>query len=467
MVYESKKTDILVVDDESKMRHILRIILEEAGYSVMEAKNGVEALKIISHNRCGVVFTDLKMDGMDGMGVLRRVKEHHPEIPVVVITAFGSIESAVEAIKEGALDYITKPFDEEKILLAAERSLKFYRLAEENRSLKNEISKSFDFSNIVTNSPAMLSVLKEAALVSKSPQTTVLITGESGTGKELLSLTIHYNSDRKGHRFVAFNCAALSPGLIESELFGHEKGAFTGADRRKIGKFEIADGGTIFLDEIGDLSLEAQAKVLRVIQERVFERVGGNKSITVDVRVIVATNQNLKEKIEKNEFREDLYYRISGFPLHLPPLKERKEDILLLSDFFTKQHGKRLGRPEPHITAAAKKILLQQEWAGNVRELENTIERAMILSSNGFIDKDQLSFLSPGSEKTMPSEAVIDLPHEGMDLESIERDLVIKALEITGNNQLAAAKLLGLTRSKLRSRLKNIQNKKDHETPKK
>ena len=259
---------------------------------------------------------------------------------------------------------------------------------------------------------------------------------------------------------MAFNCAALSPGLIESELFGHEKGAFTGADRRKTGKFEIADGGTIFLDEIGDLSLEAQAKVLRVIQERRFERVGGNKSITVDVRVIVATNQNLKEKIAKNEFREDLFYRINVFPLHLPPLREREDDVLLLSDFFAGEYAERLGKPEPNISEDAKKILLQQKWAGNVRELENTIERAMILSSNGFIDKDQLSFLASGFGKEVSSKAPIELPHEGMDLESIEKDLVIKAMEITGNNQLAAAKLLGLTRSKLRSRLKNINKLK-------
>ncbi len=457
MVKESKGVDILIVDDEPRMRHILRIILEEAGYSVKEAANGLEALGIISRHPCGVVFTDLKMEGMDGVELLRRIKETNPETPVVVLTAFGSIESAVEAMHEGALDYITKPFEEEKILITAERSLKFYRLAEENRNLKEAISSSFDFSNIVTNSPAMLNVLKEAALVSKSSQTTILLTGESGTGKELLARTIHYNSARRNGRFVAFNCAALSPGLVESELFGHEKGAFTGADRRKIGKFEVANGGTIFLDEIADLSLEAQAKVLRVIQEREFERVGGTESIKVDVRLIAATNQDLKKKVEKGEFREDLYYRINVFPLHLPPLRERKEDIILLAEFFMKRFKNELGRPEAYLTEEAKRILLQQKWPGNVRELENAIERAMILSPNGLIDKNQLSFLSSDKEENIKSGTEIDLTAGGIDLEALEKSLVMKALEITNNNQSAAARLLGLTRSKLRSRLKNLQ----------
>jgi len=457
MVKESEGVDILIVDDEPRMRHILRIILEEAGYSVKEAANGLEALGIISRHPCGVVFTDLKMEGMDGVELLRRIKETNPETPVVVLTAFGSIESAVEAMHEGALDYITKPFEEEKILITAERSLKFYRLAEENRNLKEAISSSFDFSNIVTNSPAMLNVLKEAALVSKSSQTTILLTGESGTGKELLARTIHYNSARRNGKFVAFNCAALSPGLVESELFGHEKGAFTGADRRKIGKFEVANGGTIFLDEIADLSLEAQAKVLRVIQEREFERVGGTESIKVDVRLIAATNQDLKKKVEKGEFREDLYYRINVFPLHLPPLRERKEDIILLAEFFMKRFKDELGRPEAYLTEEAKRILLQQKWPGNVRELENAIERAMILSPNGLIDKNQLSFLSSDKEENIKSGTEIDLTAGGIDLEALEKSLVMKALEITNNNQSAAARLLGLTRSKLRSRLKNLQ----------
>ena len=456
MVKESRGADILIVDDEPKMRHILRIILEEAGYSIKEAQNGMEALDILSRHPCGVVFTDLKMEGMDGVEVLRKIKEAHPETPVVVLTAFGSIESAVEAMNEGALDYITKPFEEDKILITVERSLQFYRLAEENRNLKEAIASSFDFSNIVTDSPGMLKVLKDAALVSESPQTTVLITGESGTGKELLARTIHYNSVRKNGKFVAFNCAAISPGLVESELFGHEKGSFTGADRRKVGRFEIANKGTIFLDEIADLSLEAQAKVLRVIQEREFERVGGTGSVTVDIRLIAATNQDLKKSIEKGTFREDLFYRINVFPLHLPPLRERKNDIVLLSDFFMKRFGNELGRPEVDLTNDGKRLLLQQEWRGNVRELENTIERALILSPRGLVDKDQLSFLSPKAEKDKKSGAEIDLPPEGIDLEGLEKRLVLKALEISGDNQTAAAELLGLTRSKLRSRLKSL-----------
>ncbi|MFH0813008.1 MAG: sigma-54 dependent transcriptional regulator [Pseudomonadota bacterium] len=454
---DSKAFDILIVDDEPKMRHILRIILEGAGYRVEEAHNGEKALDIISQRPCGVVFTDLRMEGINGMEVLKRAKTINPEISVVVITAFGSIESAVEALQEGAIDYITKPFEEDKILITAKRSLKFYRLAEENRNLKEAISSKFDFSNIVTNSPAMLKVLREAALVSESPQTTVLITGESGTGKELLARTIHYNSVRKNNKFVAFNCAALSPGLVESELFGHEKGAFTGADRRKIGKFESANGGAVFLDEIADLSLEAQAKVLRVVQEREFERVGGTETISVDVRVIAATNQDLERKIERAGFREDLYYRIKVFPLHLPPLTERKEDIVLLSEFFMKRFAEKLGKPGPYLADNAKKMLLQQKWPGNVRELENTIERALILSPNGLIDKNHLSFLAPKSEESINARIEADLAAGGIDIEELEKSLVMKALEIANNNQLAAARLLGLTRSKLRSRLKTLQ----------
>jgi len=456
MVKEFRGADILIIDDEPKMRHILRIILEEAGYSIKEAQNGMEALEILSRHPCGVGFSDLKMEGMDGVEVLRKVKGLHPETPVVVLTAFGSIESAVEAMNEGALDYITKPFEEDKILITVERSLQFYRLAEENRNLKEAIASSFDFSNIVTDSPGMLKVLKDAALVSESPQTTVLITGQSGTGKELLARTIHYNSVRKNGKFVAFNCAAISPGLMESELFGHEKGSFTGADRRKVGKFETANGGTIFLDEIADLSLEAQAKVLRVVQEREFERVGGTDSVTVDIRLIAATNQDLKRSVEEGSFREDLFYRINVFPLHLPPLRERKEDIVLLSDSFMKRFGNELGRSDVDLTDDAKRLLLQQEWPGNVRELENTIERALILSPRGVVDKEQLSFLSPKAERGERNGVEMDLPTEGIDLEGLERRLVLKALEISDNNQTAAARLLGLTRSKLRSRLKSL-----------
>jgi DNA-binding NtrC family response regulator len=456
MVKEFRGADILIIDDEPKMRHILRIILEEAGYSIKEAQNGMEALEILSRHPCGVVFTDLKMEGMDGVEVLRKVKGLHPETPVVVLTAFGSIESAVEAMNEGALDYITKPFEEDKILITVERSLQFYRLAEENRNLREAIASSFDFSNIVTDSPGMLKVLKDAALVSESPQTTVLITGQSGTGKELLARTIHYNSVRKNGKFVAFNCAAISPGLMESELFGHEKGSFTGADRRKVGKFETANGGTIFLDEIADLSLEAQAKVLRVVQEREFERVGGTDSVTVDIRLIAATNQDLKRSVEEGSFREDLFYRINVFPLHLPPLRERKEDIVLLSDSFMKRFGNELGRSDVDLTDDAKRLLLQQEWPGNERELENTIERALILSPRGMVDKEQLSFLSPKTERDEQNGVEMDLPPEGIDLEGLEKRLVLKALEISDNNQTAAAQLLGLTRSKLRSRLKSL-----------
>ena len=454
---------ILVVDDEKKMRHILQLMLERESLRAEQAENGKEALDILQQKRFDLIITDLKMPVMDGMSLLEEAKRIDPDLPIIVITAYGTIENAVEAMRKGAIDYITKPFEEEQILITVKRCLKFSRLSEEVKILKEELIKRFDFSDIIAHSQKMLEILNQASMVAKTPDSTVLIQGESGTGKELLARAIHYNSTRSEHRFVALNCAAIPSELIESELFGYEKGAFTGAVKRKEGKFEQAHGGTILLDEIGDLSLAAQAKVLRVLEQKECERLGGNESIKVDVRIIGATNKDLDLLSESNVFRKDLLFRIKVFPLYIPPLKERREDIIPLAEHFLKQFTEAMGKPHPGLTEQAKKFLRKQEWPGNVRELENTIERAVIHSPDGTIDISNLTFPSFGGKEGHELDSDFMLPPEGISLEKLERSLLEQALDISDNNQSQAAKLLGLSRGKFRVLLKNIKNEDNHE----
>jgi len=452
---------ILIVDDEQKMRHILQIMLEQNGYRTEQAANGQEALKLIQTYHYAMVITDLKMPVMDGMELLREIKKMDPDYPMIVLTAYGSIDSAVEAIRDGALDYITKPFEEETILMTVQRSVRFSELVEEKRIHRKELSEFFDFNNIVTESQQMLQILKQAAMVSKSPSTTVLLLGESGTGKELLAMAIHYNSTRGSKKIVPINCAAIAPTLIESELFGHEKGAFTGADKTKPGKLEIAHEGTVFLDEVGDLPLEAQAKLLRFLQEKEFERVGGTERIQSDVRVIGATNKNLKEQVDKGEFREDLFYRINVFPLQLPPLRERRKDILPLANHFLYRYAQSMGKSDPGIADEAQRLLLKYSWPGNIRELQNAIERAVIMSVDNPVGLDHLSFLTYAVKKQPRNEEPFTLPSDGVDLEALELDLVKQALEKACNNQTEAAKLLGLSRGKFRSLIKRLRGEND------
>lgn len=452
---------ILIVDDEDKIRHILQIMLEQKGYRTEQASNGGEALKLIKTYHYSMVITDLKMPVMDGMTLLKEIKHIDPDYPVIVLTAYGSIESAVEAIKEGALDYITKPFDEDKILMTVQRSSRFSELVEEKRIHQEELSDFYDFSSIIAESQQMLQILKQATMVAKSPDTTVLLLGESGTGKELISRAVHYNSSRGTKKFMAINCAAILSTLIESELFGHEKGSFTGADKTKLGKFEIANEGTIFLDEIGDLPLDAQAKLLRFLQEKEFERVGGTKVIKSDVRVIGATNKDLKDMVVKGGFREDLYYRINVFPLHLPPLRERRLDIIPLASFFLNRFAQAMGKQDPKINDAAEKILSKNPWPGNIRELQNAIERAVILSGDGRIGPEHLSFLAfPGPDQRFDDDS-FSLPRQGLNLEELELELVKQSLKAANNNQTEAAKLLGLTRGKFRSLIKRLSDEND------
>ncbi len=442
---------ILVVDDEEKMRHLLSIMLESNGYSVEQASDGVKALSMIEEgNYYDIVITDIKMPRMDGFALLKELKEKDIQIPVIFITAFATIDSAVEVMREGAVDYITKPFEEERIFLAVERNLKLSKIMAENKALKQEIRSSFQKDEIVYVSEKMADVMNLAGKVAES-DSAVLISGESGTGKELLAKFIHYKSPRKEGRFVPVNCAAISQNLVESELFGHEKGAFTGADRRTAGKFEFASGGTLFLDEIGDLPAEAQAKMLRALQEKRIQRIGKNEEIPVDVRVICATNRNLSELVEREEFRKDLFFRINVFPLEPPPLRDRMEDAVPLFNHFLKRMC--AGKPMK-IDKSAEKVLMTYNWPGNVRELANAVERSVILCrDSGIISKETLSFLK-SSETAKMDCTDFKLPPEGIALETLEKDIVMQALAASGNNQTAAAKLLGLSRAKFRVLLK-------------
>jgi DNA-binding NtrC family response regulator len=373
---------------------------------------------------------------------------------VVFITAFATVDSAVDAMRQGAVDYITKPFEEDRILLTVEKTLGLSRLMAENRELKNEIRRVAGSDEIVYASPRMAEVMDLARMVAET-DAAVMIGGESGTGKELLARYIHAGSPRRKERFVTLNCAAISPSLVESELFGHEKGSFTGAVQKSLGKFEYAHKGTLFLDEIGDLSLEAQARLLRALQEKKIQRVGGNEEIPVDIRFVCATNQSLEENVKKGKFREDLFFRINVFPVNLPPLRERKDDAILLArHFLARLEG---GQAVTELSSGALRVLREYTWPGNVRELSNAMERAMILSrGTKKITAETLSFLD-ATRSQSPVPAGFRLPPEGVSLEEIERDMVRQALEVCHDNQTAAAKLLGLTRAKFRVLLNQIK----------
>ncbi|MBW1816153.1 MAG: sigma-54-dependent Fis family transcriptional regulator [Deltaproteobacteria bacterium] len=445
---------ILIVDDEERMRHLLSIMLDRQGHQVAQAGDGAEALDIIDERPFDMVIADIKMPRMDGMELLGRITEMEAPCPVVIITAFATIDSAVDAMRRGAADFITKPFEEDRILSTVERTLSLSRIMVENRDLKAELRKVAGGDEIVYGSAPMSEAMGLASRVAES-DTAVLIAGESGTGKELMARFIHRAGSRAGARFVPVNCAAISPGLVESELFGYEKGAFTGADRRTAGKFEYASDGTLFLDEIGDLPGAAQAKLLRALQEKKIQRVGGNKEIPVDVRVICATNQDLDELVRKGAFRRDLFFRVNVFPIYPPPLRERKDDIPLLSRYFLGGLGQ---GSEPKLTEGAERMLQSCQWPGNVRELANAMERAFILAQGrGAITVDTLAFLKQTGGGG-PVGAAFSLPAEGISLEDLEMALVRQALDASGDNQSAAAKLLGLTRAKFRVLLKRLSN---------
>jgi DNA-binding NtrC family response regulator len=439
-----KKPSILLIDDDDSLRRVMEFSLTEAGYKVQTAASGEEGLTLFAMGLFDAVITDITMPGMSGMEVLSKIRERSEGLPVIVITAYGTIESAVEAMKQGAFDYITKPFNRDELRLTLDKALRMRRLEKENIELRAEIMDRYCFESIVGSSEKIRDVLDMAGRVAAS-DASVLITGESGTGKELLAKGIHYNSPRANGPFVAVNCAAIPEHLIESELFGHVRGAFTGAVKDKEGKFELAASGTLFLDEIGDLRVDLQAKILRVLQERQVDRVGGKHPVFVDVRIIAATNKDIERAVKEGAFREDLYYRLSVITLHMPPLRERRDDIPMLVQHFLKKFNK---DSDIRIDPEALTMLTSYGWPGNVRELENSIERASVLRRGEAITPAELTD-KLRKEKASVGNIILNLPDEGISLEDLEKNLIIKALEKHKGNQTRAAEYLGITRPTL------------------
>ncbi len=446
------KPAILIVDDDPGHQSTLSILIKGWGYQVTTADNGALAVEGIKRGPFDAVLMDVRMAEMDGIEALKRIKEYNPAVPVLIMTAFSSVDTAVEALKSGAYDYLTKPLDFEELKLTLERALDHTRLAVENRALKQQLPQSFLLSSIIGKSSPMKSLLDMIAMVAPT-EATVLITGESGTGKELVAKAIHGNSPRKSAPLVTVNCAALTETLLESELFGHEKGAFTGADRRREGRFVQADKGVIFLDEIGEIPLTMQAKLLRVLQEREVQRVGSDKPIQVDVRIIAATNRNLGQAVARNEFREDLFYRLNVVTLRVPALRERKEDIPLLAQHFLQRFSEKNRKNIKGFTPQAMDFLLKHDWPGNVRELENAVERSVILAMGEYIGENDLPLVVHG-EEPVESEAAAPVASAGRPLEDVEKDAILATLDKTGGNKSEAAKLLHISRVTLHKKLK-------------
>ncbi|MEI6208998.1 MAG: sigma-54 dependent transcriptional regulator [Desulfuromonadales bacterium] len=450
------KAHILVIDDDTSLRRVLEYNLQEEGYQVQAASSGEEGLQLFGQFRPDLVITDMKMSGMDGLMVLNLIKERSPETLVIIITAFGTVDAAVEAMKAGAYDYITKPFNRNELRLTVSKALQFSGLATENRRLKSELAERSDFRTTIGRSPQMENVFETVRKVADT-EASVLITGESGTGKELIARSIHAGSGRAARPFVAINCAAIPRDLLESELFGHVKGAFTGAIKDKTGKFQLAEGGTLFLDEVGELPLELQPKLLRALQERVIEPVGGTKEQRLDVRVVAATNLDIEKAIADGVFREDLYYRLSVIPIHLPPLRQRRDDIPLLLRHFCAKHG----APQVTFDKLSQTTLSDYGWPGNVRELENLVERLLIMRNSDTItcddlpDKIRCGGAATGSSTR--SNSVINLPDEGYSLEQLEREVVVQALERNQWNQTAASRFLRIPRHTLIYRMEKYE----------
>lgn len=447
----SSSPRILVVDDDASHRTMLRATLAAEKYEVFEAEDGSTAIEHIQKTPFDLVLMDIRMRDVGGVEALKEIKRINPAIPIIMMTAYASVESAVQTLKDGAYDYLTKPLDTEELLLTVAKALDHFRLKVENQTLRAQLAEQFDFSHIVGRSKPMRDVFELLALAAPS-EATILIVGESGTGKELIANAVHHNSPRKDGPFIKVNCAALPENLLESELFGHEKGAFTGASGRRRGRFELAHGGTLFLDEIADMSLTTQAKILRVLQEGEFERLGGEQTIRVDVRIVAATNRNLESEIERGTFRKDLYFRLSVVPICVPPLRERKEDIPLLANRFLKTYAQKNRRMLRGFTPDAMNALMKHNWPGNVRELENAVERAVIMC--------RAEFITPADLPAALKELVDDAPQDGIgvqagySLREVEKALITKTLEQTGGNRTRAAEILGITRQTLQRKLK-------------
>ncbi len=447
---------ILIAEDEKAQRDLLEGFLKKEGYEVDTASNGREALGKLRENIFEVVLLDYRMPELDGLQTLKEIRGLYPDLSVIMMTAYGTVETAVASMKEGALDYLTKPIDLEELLLKLQKVSERSTLIQENRILKEKLQERLPFHQIVYGSSKMEEVMGLVARVAPS-QATVLIRGESGTGKELIANAIHHASSRSSRPLVKVNCSAMAETLLESELFGHEKGSFTGAIQRRVGRFEEAEGGTIFLDEIGDLSPTIQVKLLRILQEKEFQRVGSNLTLKADVRVIAATHRNLEEAIKKGHFREDLYYRLNVISIVLPPLRERKEDLPQLIDFFLKKYSKQNQKIVSDVSKEARALLLRYSYPGNVRELENLVERAVVLCRSEVITTDDLPFHLQEER----SEGLLELPAGEKSLpeilEEVERDRIVKALDRHHGVQTRAAESLGLSERMLRYKMKKYR----------
>ncbi len=459
---QSLKPKILVVDDEESHRIMLRAVLGAEGYTVTEAADGTEAVAAVGKEAFDVVLLDIRMTNMDGIEALGEIRKISPQVPVLIMTAFASVKTAVEALKAGAFDYLTKPLDIEELKIVIDKAMDHYHLRAENLVLKERLGDRFDFSRIIAASPKMKMLLETLAMVAPS-DATVLIMGESGTGKEVIANAIHHNSPRSGEPFIKVSCAALPETLLESELFGHEKGAFTGAVARREGRFQLAHRGTIFLDEVGEMSPALQTKLLRVLQEKEFEPLGSARTVKVDIRVITATNRDLEKEVKEGRFREDLYYRLNVVPLVVPPLRERREDIPLLADHFLAIFREKNRKPIKAISGKALDLLVRHDWPGNVRELENVIERAVILARDEVLVPADL----PPQIRTFSGEEEQDafaIP-TGMSLDEMERALIVKTLDETGGNRTRASEILGINRRTLQNKLKEYGLAAPHPEP--
>ena len=442
----NSKPLILTIDDEVDMLETYRSILSKK-YEVITAESGEKALSVLKEKEVSLILLDIKMPKMNGIEILKRVKEDEPNLEVIMVTASKEIASAVEAMKLGALDYLTKPFEVKELLTVIEKALEKRALVKENLYLKESLKQATAYCDLIGRTPAIQKIYE---IIDRAAPTdsTILIRGESGTGKEIVARAIHKKSKRSNKPFIAVNCAAIPENLLESELFGHERGAFTGAIERKLGKFELADGGTLFLDEIGCMSIAMQAKLLRVLEDKTIERLGGEKGIPVNVRIISATNIDFEKEIEKGNFRHDLYYRLNVIPIYLPPLRERKEDIPLFVQYFLEKFNKELNKKVAGFTPAALQIMTNYHWPGNVRELQNFIERLIVLSSNTIISEDDLQSLSASTE--VKPQTLKEA------LNNYERLLIKRALSESNNNRSLAAKKLGIARSSLNSKIEAL-----------
>lgn len=444
------KEKILVVDDETSHRTMLNAVLSSEGYQIFEADDGRTAIQAVEREFYDLILMDVRMTELDGIEALQEVKKISPEIPIIIMTAYGSVETAVDALKSGAYDYLTKPLDIEELKILIHKALDHHRLKEENIVLRERLGDRFDFSRIIGKSKSMKDLFETLSLIAPS-NATVLIYGESGTGKEIVANALHQNSPRAKRSFIKVSCAAIPETLLESELFGHERGAFTGAISRKEGRFQMANGGTIFLDEVSEMSPATQVKLLRVLQEREFEPLGSTRTISVDIRIIAATNKNLEEEVKEGNFREDLFYRLNVVPIEVPPLRRRKEDIPLLAKHFLNVYREKNQIPIKGFLSQTVDLMMRYDWPGNIRELENAIERAVLLCRGEYISLDDLPH--PVQRVQGEEQPRVFVP-SGMTLKEVEKEVIVQTLEETEGNRTQTARILGVSRKTLQNKLK-------------